>query len=194
MSGAQSLSEHGHGPREGWHLSATTQVPSVEAGAGLRSGLSSTQPMPRSWQVPGEELRGPAMCSRLLSRPPGDPQLVSFQTEGPEATEHIRPEPPTRPWKGGRQSKLGLQRGSGRELWDPQTAFWTKSAMGDFEGHIPPLALEPGPEHGSEVTHLQNDGKLLGGVPILHAHREPHLEGGQLLSEERTVLWDRQGG
>ena len=49
------------------------------------------------------------------------------------------------------------------------------------------------PSGGSKDTHLQNDGKLLGRAPVLHAHGEPHLERGQLLSKERTVLWDRQG-
>lgn len=57
--------------------------------------------------------------------------------------------------------------------------------------HIP--GSSPFPERSPEGTHLQDDGKLLGWVPVLHAHREPHLERGQLLGEERTVLWDRQG-
>lgn len=41
----------------------------------------------------------------------------------------------------------------------------------------------------SGETHLQDDGELLGRVPVLHPHGEPHLEGGQLLREERAVLW-----
>lgn len=45
---------------------------------------------------------------------------------------------------------------------------------------------------GRAGAHLQDDGQLLGGAPVLHAHRQPHLERGQLLGEERAVLWDRQ--
>lgn len=39
------------------------------------------------------------------------------------------------------------------------------------------------------LIYLQYNRKLLGGVPVLHAHRQPNLKGRQLLSEERTMLW-----
>lgn len=42
-------------------------------------------------------------------------------------------------------------------------------------------------------THLQNNGKLLRGVSVLHAHCEPYLEGSQLLSEEWAVLGGQRG-
>lgn len=45
---------------------------------------------------------------------------------------------------------------------------------------------------GRAGAHLQDDGQLLGGAPVLHAHRQPHLERGQLLGEERAVLWGGQ--
>lgn len=41
-----------------------------------------------------------------------------------------------------------------------------------------------------EVTDLQDDGQLLWGAPVLHAHCEPYLECCQLLSKEWAVLWE----
>lgn len=44
----------------------------------------------------------------------------------------------------------------------------------------------------SEATHLQNNGQLLRGAPVLHTHCEPYLERGQLLCKEWAVLWEKQ--
>lgn len=43
--------------------------------------------------------------------------------------------------------------------------------------------------HSPPAAHLQDDGELLRGVAVLHAHGQPHLECRQLLRKEGTVLW-----
>lgn len=64
---------------------------------------------------------------------------------------------------------------------DTQTALaWTGT----------PLAQAGTP---SPRTHLQDDGQLLGGVAVLHAHGQPHLEGRELLGEEGAVLGEQSG-
>lgn len=41
-------------------------------------------------------------------------------------------------------------------------------------------------------AHLQDDGELLRGVAVLHAHGQPHLESRQLLRKEGAVLLERE--
>lgn len=42
------------------------------------------------------------------------------------------------------------------------------------------------------AAHLQDDGELLRGVAVLHAHGQPHLESRQLLRKEGTVLLEQE--
>lgn len=49
-----------------------------------------------------------------------------------------------------------------------------------------------GQGHPSPSTDLQHDGQLLWGVPVLHTHGQPHLEGRELLGEEGAVLGEQR--
>lgn len=72
---------------------------------------------------------------------------------------------------------------------------WTYGMGRERQGH--PWDRQGHPWHMQEPaqahTDLQDDGQLLRGVAVLHAHGQPHLEGRELLGEEGAVLGEQRG-